>query len=529
MMKNLILLVIGCWLLVLGTEAAPPLRSLKPMTLADGTVIMPPDVQMAPSAGQGCCMSPAMIGSGYLQHTGKPRVLTILAAFEDMPFTVNDPVRAFDQYLNGDEQQDLGNKNNLNASSVRQYFEICSHQKFSPQFDVVGPVTLPRKLAYYGGTNDKGTDERFSTFCEDALEQAKGIVSNWSPYDNDGDGNIELICVIFAGFGQNQGGPDTTLWAKASHLNIRLNSSLNVSRFNCNSELFHPQYPQYINGMGVFIHEFSHCMGLPDLYMTKSGGYVNNQGMESYSIMDYGLYNYNGYAPCPYTAWEQETMGWTEIAEVRPTADSLRQIAGLLPLTEGGKAYKIVNSHNDRDYIVMENVQQRGINKHGEGHGLLVYHVDYPYSRVNMTDSPNNNPGHPSVAVVPAGGTLINSYLRGDNKPYTTAQWRESMKSCVFPGTKNVTSLTSQMALPNYCFWNGSKAEETGIMLSGITEDQESGTVSFTIATDGQTGIAEVRQLMEDGNQVFYDLQGRKVTRPTCGIYIVNGRKVVIR
>lgn len=148
-------------------------------------------------------------------------------------------------------------------------------------------------------------------------------------------------------------------------------------------------------------------------------------------------------------------MGWTEIEELKPTADGPRQIADLLPLVEGGRQYKVVNADNDREYIVMENVQNRGINQYVGGHGLLVYHVDYPYKTINMTDAPNNTAGHPAVAVVPAGGILINSYLRGKNKTYSNNEWKMTVEAAVFPGTENVTSLTNQMQLPNYCFWNG--------------------------------------------------------------------------
>ena len=363
-MKKLFLIAISCLQLAfnIGVLAAPPLRVLTPMRLADGSMVMPSDVTMA-SAAEGCCASPAMIGVGsYLQHTGSPRILTILAAFQDVGFTVKDPVKAFDQYLNGNKQEDLGNMNHMNVASVRQYFNTCSYGNFTPQFDVVGPLTLPQNMAYYGGKNNKGSDDRFSDFCRDALELAKDIVSDWSTYDNDKDDRIELVCVIFAGYGQNQGGADSSIWAKASYQNIKVNDTQRISRFNCSPELFHPQYPDYINGTGVFIHEFSHCMGLPDLYATTSTAYVNNQGMETFSIMDYGLYNRNGFAPCPYNAWEQEVMGWTKIEELKPTADSQQQVSDLLPLIEGGKAYKLVNADNDRDYIVMENIQKRGLN-----------------------------------------------------------------------------------------------------------------------------------------------------------------------
>jgi immune inhibitor A len=531
-MKKLFLIAISCLQLAfnIGVLAAPPLRVLTPMRLADGSMVMPSDVTMA-SAAEGCCASPAMIGVGsYLQHTGSPRILTILAAFQDVGFTVKDPVKAFDQYLNGNKQEDLGNMNHMNVASVRQYFNTCSYGNFTPQFDVVGPLTLPQNMAYYGGKNNTGSDDRFSDFCRDALELAKDIVSDWSTYDNDKDDRIELVCVIFAGYGQNQGGADSSIWAKASYQNIKVNDTQRISRFNCCPELFHPQYPDYINGTGVFIHEFSHCMGLPDLYATTSTAYVNNQGMETFSIMDYGLYNRNGFAPCPYNAWEQEVMGWTKIEELKPTADSQQQVSDLLPLIEGGKAYKLVNADNDRDYIVMENIQKRGLNTYSAAHGLLVYHVDYPYNTVNMTDAPNNNPGHPGVAVVPAGGTLISSYLRGKGKKYTNEEWKESLSSSVFPGPENVTALTSQMQLPNYCFWNSSKAKETNYMLNSISENEGTGTVSFIVASDNPSSIDDVRWLKSDDSHVVYDLQGRRIQGCLkAGIYIVDGKKIYVK
>ena len=43
------------------------------------------------------------------------------------------------------------------------------------------------------------------------------------------------------------------------------------------------------------------------------------------------------------------------------------------------------------------------------------------------------------------------------------------------------------------------------------------------------TGIADVRGKMEDVRSDFFDLQGRKVAQPAKGLYIVNGKKVVIK
>ena len=525
-MKRLLITVLSCWLLASGLEAAPPLRRLMPMQLNDGTIINISERIETATAEDYCCASQMAVSKGrYLQHMGTPHILTILAAFPDQDFTINMLGQAFNQYLNGDSLVDLGNRNKMNQASVRQYFETCSRGKFSPQFDVVGPVTVPQNMRYYGGSNsNNSSDERFSPFCQDVMEQAKELVSDWSKYDNDGDGNIELVCIIYAGFGQNQGGADSTLWAKASYQNKKLNDSLHISYFNCSPELFHPQRPDWINGIGVFIHEFSHCMGLPDLYHTR-GKYANNQDMESFSIMDYGLYNNNSFAPCAYTAWEQEAMGWTEIEPIDSEQVTTDRI---LPLIEGGKAYKIVNSNNERDYIIMENIQKRGLNTSSKGHGLLVYHVDYPYFNINMSDSPNNNIGHPSVAIVPASGVFYNTGLVKEGGPYTRSEWTMNMAAAPFPGTQNVTSLYDQMQTPNYCFYDNDSICPTGFILSNITEDKETGNVSFTVCKESLSGIDTARSNKDESKSPLYDLQGRKIhgnIKP--GIYIKNGKKIL--
>lgn len=468
------------------------------------------------------------VSNKYLPHAGSPRILTILAAYQDVDFIVNEPKLAFDQYLNGDEIVDFGNNNTLQLCSVRQYFNTCSNGLFTPQFDVVGPVKLPQDMAYYGGTSATGSDDKFYQLCMNAYQAVKDSVADWSLYDNDKDGNVELVCIIFAGYGQNQGGENNTIWAKASRPNIAIDNDMRISFFNCCSELFNPaktatyDYSQYINGTGTFIHEMSHCMGLPDLYQT-TGDYANNQGMESWSIMDYGLYNRNGFAPAPYNAWEREVMGWSLMEPISaPT-----QVNLLKPWEDGGTAYKIVNSSDDNEYIVLENIQKQGLNKYAKGHGLLVYHVAYPYSEINMTDRPNNTVGHPAVAVVPASGLFINIGLARDNKPHTRAQWAASMASSPFPGDSAVTELTLQQELPNYVFYSG---DPLNVELHNITESED-GSVSFDFVEAPASGISTLKVKPETLNDnSYYLLDGRKVNGQSLkkGIYLHQGKKIVI-
>ena len=46
---------------------------------------------------------------------------------------------------------------------------------------------------------------------------------------------------------------------------------------------------------------------------------------------------------------------------------------------------------------------------------------------------------------------------------------------------------------------------------------------------NGATGIDSLTPALSKGEEVYYDLQGRRVAQPTKGLYIVNGKKVVIK
>ena len=51
--------------------------------------------------------------------------------------------------------------------------------------------------------------------------------------------------------------------------------------------------------------------------------------------------------------------------------------------------------------------------------------------------------------------------------------------------------------------------------------------IGFSII-DGLTSITNV-EIEKNNSKIFYDLQGRRVEKPTKGLYIVNGKKVIIK
>jgi immune inhibitor A len=298
-----------------------------------------------------------------------------------------------------------------------------------------------------------------------------------------------------------------------------------VSYMNCGAELMHVSLNNTINGMGTFIHEFSHGMGLTDHYATNTGGRVDNQTPEYWDLMDYGEHAGNGYFPVPYTAWEQETMGWLEVEELV----SSQTVSDMLPLLKGGKAYKFGNGADAEEWIYLENVQSRDATNQIPGfvygHGLLAMHVAYPKSFVIMSDYPNNTAGHPGISIVPADGLVINGYLFGKGQPYTQTQYVNSLRADPFPGTGNVDHLNATMELPNYRFYNGEAIPKQS--LSNITENN--GVISFYFNDGTPSGINDVRGKMDESSVDLFDLQGRRVAQPTKGLYIVNGKKVAIQ
>lgn len=72
----------------------------------------------------------------------------------------------------------------------------------------------------------------------------------------------------------------------------------------------------------------------------------------------------------------------------------------------------------------------------------------------------------------------------------------------------------------------GAKLNAFAAYLEGTTPAHELG---ITIEDGDVTGISQTLQSVITGEQVFYNLAGQRVDRPAKGLYIVNGKKVIIK
>ena len=285
----------------------------------------------------------------------------ILAAYSDVDFTIPDVQQVWDAMANQPGYSDHGA-----YGCMAEYFLEQSYGQFRVTFDVLGPVTLPQRRSYYG----KGDDGMINTMIFDACTLAAALPgADFSRYDWNGDGTVEAVLVVYAGIGENVlGAPSDVVWPKQGYVSSYSAGGMRLNTYACSNELVYPNNRQ--EGFGTLLHEFSHCLGLPDLYNTDNS--VNDYIIfDEWDLMDGGCYAADGWGPVSYSAYERMLCGWLQPEEL--TAET--EISAFRPLNDGGGAYLIRNDANSDEFFLLENRQQTGFDYYLPGHGLLVTHV----------------------------------------------------------------------------------------------------------------------------------------------------------
>lgn len=472
---------------------------------------------------------------------GSKKALVILAAFSDKSFSKGDDaiVKFYDEVLNQE-----GYSQNGAAGSVHDYFKDMSRGEFDLTFDIVGPVKVSKSATYYGGPSPiMGGADHIGEFITEAIKKADEKCDiDWKKYDWDDDGEVEQVFVLYAGYGQATGGPTGTIWPNAWTLDEALQNNdgnggfsidgVFINQYACSNELYLDSGTVPM-GLGVFCHEFSHCMGLPDMYDTNYG---STPTMGDWDLLAGGSYNGPqgiGWCPAGWTSYERAYAGWLELTELK-AGDIIK---GMTSLEEAdGKAYVIYNDNHKDEYYLLENHKGMGWDKYTPENGLLIIHVDYD------KDLFDNNIVNSKGEFTPAEG--YDRYFTNDHPRMAPFSRVRSIQNDTYfytypmdapRGVVDSLTDTSKPAAELYnALADGSKL--MGKPVYNIEKDDD-GNISFTFMTkEKETDAIQDIAMAEDaaGDDTVYDITGKKAGRIAdiksgklkAGIYIIGGKRL---
>ena len=400
--------------------------------------------------------------SSYL---GEKKGLVILVEFPNQRMSSETPHDDYDRMFNA-----AGYSENGHVGSVHDYFFDQSYGQFDLTFDVVGPVMMSQNYGYYGsdalnGQNDMNVREMIIEACLLADEYV-----DFRDYDWDSDGEVDQVFIVYAGYGQATGGASNTVWPHESYvMNGPVLDGVQISQYACSNELYGSGGTEKtLMGIGTACHEFSHCLGLPDLYDTDYSGAF---GMSYWGVMNSGSYNGPrrlGEVPCGYTAFERWFSGWLDFIDIEES----QKVENLPSLEEDPVAYRIINEGNANEFYTFENRQPdkwfKYVASYEDLHGLLVTHIDYDL-KAWSSNQVNPTAKHQRMSPIVADNNYSQSYngFAGD----------------LFPGTNNVTELTNTSHVDFGGRLFNKNVDDTYNMNKSILDIRESddGQISFDI------------------------------------------------
>ena len=348
---------------------------------------------------------------GHDPIVGQKKGIIILVEFANKQFDSRNDRDLFDDIANVENYQE-----GRFYGSVHDYFNAQSNGKFDLTFDVLGPVLMENNYQYYGNdVGGQGYDAHAGEMTATACQMVDDLV-DFKDYDWNDDGEVDQVFIIYAGKGQADGGGSSTIWphewslTDSDYGQVLMLDGMTINTYACGSEL---NGSGQIDGIGTICHEFSHCLGFPDLYDIKYGG---NFGMGSWDLMDGGCYNGGGFVPSGYSSYEKWVAGWLKPHEL---TDKDVSVENLVAQSENGEAYIIVNPDFENEYYILENRQREKWDRYIPGSGLLIHHVDYDpdywaMNVVNTTSGEYSFNTHERCTIVMAN----NSRYDGSGQPF---------------------------------------------------------------------------------------------------------------
>lgn len=289
------------------------------------------------------------------------RILAILVDFDDHVTQTNTSF--FDTLVFGP-----------GTGTVNDYFDEISYGTIDLVTvnlpSSIGWNRAPQTYAYYvDGQNGMWGDHPNNSqgLVEDLVDAVDPLV-DFSDYDNDDNGYVDILLVIHSGTGAELSGNANDMWSHKWGIDPRLTGDgVYVSTFTVQPELW---YSSGDMTCGVYCHELLHGFSLPDLYDTDG----TSQGIGRWGIMASGSWNGAlGDSPAHPCAWSRIQLGVSTAWNITSNTNGIN----LLNINSDGQILRLWTSGNASDeYFLVENRRQTGYDTGLPGQGLLIWHID---------------------------------------------------------------------------------------------------------------------------------------------------------
>lgn len=319
-----------------------------------------------------------------LTDNSELNVLVLLVEYKDIHFQYTK--ENFNNLLNQSGYNALGA-----TGSVKDYFKDQFKGKLNFNFVVSDIVRLSKNRKEYGGNDSQGNDLNPEGMVLEACRLADNAIdfSSFSNYLVNGKHYVDYLFVFFAGGDEAEFAGDECIWSHASSVtgNNRTFDNVIIQDYACTSELRATEIKtsgdSYIaskfsfTSIGTFCHEFSHMLGLMDMYDTdyedsdpKGIGTVSKALWGNTSLMDSGNQNNDGNTPPNYNAIDRHFLG----IDLPKKIQTVGQIK-LSPVNIAGEYYRLDTPDKD-EYFLIECRKDEGWDTYIGNSGLLVYHID---------------------------------------------------------------------------------------------------------------------------------------------------------
>ncbi|MGM9742560.1 MAG: M6 family metalloprotease domain-containing protein [Candidatus Cryptobacteroides sp.] len=397
-------------------------------------------------------------------------------------------------------QEDFSNLINSGPTSARQYFEDQFLGSYDFTFEIGPIVTLANKQEYYGKNDSSGNDAKAAEAVAEACRLASAQGVDFSLYDDDGDGEVDNVFVFMAGKDEAEGGGENCIWShswylSAANINLVIDGK-RIDSYAISSELSYiSDSRKYLfTTIGTFCHEYSHTLGLMDMYDTdaETGG-TSDCLWGTTALMDSGNYNDSGRTPPYYNAIDRDMLGIGNPEELKPGTYELE------PVNLNGRYFRY-ETGNEGEYYLIECRGNSGWDKYIGGSGLAIYHIDKSQNMTGMSEV--------------FGRTVKASERWWSNEvnclsTHQCADMMEAYPDAVsaaqvfFPYNRNDSF--SSFSTPAFKFWDGTASP---IALSGISRNGDN--MVFTVGTLGSVlpGPATVtnQEIFQDGAVIQWEI-----------------------